>query len=110
MMHLVTYTINPKRDITGLIAELQMSASWCHPIDESWLIVSQESGEQIWNRLAPYLTHTDRVLILEILRDTELPAGWLTKDLWEWVMFWKNNPSGARAIEEPATWPPLPTP
>lgn len=99
MMHLVTYTINPKRDITQLILELQRSASWCHSIDEAWVIISNETTADIWNRLAPYFVATDRVLIVEIVMESAIPAGWQPEEVWKWIDNWKNSISGARSVK-----------
>ena len=104
MMHMVSYTINPKRDISGLIAELQKSVAWCHPLDETWLLVSQEFQAQIWNRLAPYLTQTDRLIVVEITKESNVPSGWMTQEIWDWINGWMASQSGARSTTQTQLW------
>ncbi len=98
MMHLVTYTINPKRDITPLIRELQSVGAWCHPMDDAWIIVSNETTPQLYSRIIGKMITTDRLLIVEVLRESVLPHGWLTSEVWQWINYWMQTPGGARSV------------
>lgn len=85
MMHLVTYTLEPKRDATRLFEELQRSAGWWHNLDDTWLVLSNETAEQLWNRLAPHFVATDKTLIIHIAPEAEIPSGWLPAEAWKWI-------------------------
>lgn len=84
MIYTVSYTLDPKRDTTALTLELQRVGMWIHVLDDSWIIGTNESALALWNRLTPWLTTTDRVLIAEFPVNASY-QGWLTKDAWDWL-------------------------
>ena len=84
MLYLVSYTIVPERDVTSLLRELQNSEKWWHYLDDTWLLATKESSEQLWNRLAPNLLTTDRLLIMQVTQWASY-FGWLPQDAWNWL-------------------------
>lgn len=101
MMHLVSYTILPKRDISPLLDELKRSAAWLHFLDDTWVIISGENASQLSARLRPFLLETDLVLIVEVVRESGLPTGRLSPEAWQWLNGWKAAPGGARSVFDP---------
>ena len=71
----------------GLIKELKESLSWWHYLDSTWLIKTNETPSQLWNRLKPNVDDNDRMLIIEVCNNT---SGWLSEKAWEWIN--KNVP------------------
>ena len=84
MLYLVTYTLNPKRDATKILTALQHVGEWWHYLDDTWLISTQETANQLYNRVAPSFFNTDRILIVQITPNATT-QGWLTHDAWEWL-------------------------
>jgi hypothetical protein len=84
MVYVVTYTLRPKRDATWLIVQLQRSPKWWHFLDDTWLIATHESAEQLWSRIAPNFLATDGVLIVQLTAHAGY-FGWLPKEAWEWI-------------------------
>ena len=84
MIYLVTYSITAKRDIGPLIEELKNSNNWWHYIDDTWLISTNESAQDLWRRIAPKFVKSDNVLIVEITKG-HTRQGWLAKEAWAWI-------------------------
>jgi hypothetical protein len=79
----ISYDLHkPGKDYNGLIKELQNSHTWWHYLESTWLIYTNETANQIWNRLSSYLDQNDSILIIETGKDY---SGWLPKEAWEWI-------------------------
>ena len=71
-----------RQDYRSLIEELERCSSWWHYLDDTWLVNTEESATQLYNRLAPYLEGSDSVLIVSAGKDVQ---GWLPDDAWKWI-------------------------
>ena len=78
---LVTFTIHPPRSYDGLIEELT-AGEWCHHIDYSWFVRTDETAQELWMRLEPHFKSTDRVFIVEV---GEERSGWIPIEGWDWL-------------------------
>lgn len=81
------YSINydlkaPGRNYEKLYEAIKASGKWWHYLESTWLVVSNETSQQIWNRIAPTIDKNDFVLVIEVRRDS---FGWLPKDAWDWI-------------------------
>ena len=72
----------PGRDYSRLYDEIKRSSKWWHYLDSTWIVITNESAQQIWNRLAKHIDKNDYILIVEILDNVQ---GWLPKDAWKWI-------------------------
>ena len=85
MIYVVSYLLNPKRDASQLLTEIQRPpVGWCHYLDDTWLITTSETAQDIYNRLSKYLVNTDRILIVEMKPNARY-FGFLPKDAWDWI-------------------------
>ena len=85
MIYVVSYLLNPKRDISNLLTELQNPVTgWCHYLDDTWLISTKETAKQIYERMGKHLTVKDRLLIMQIKPYSEY-YGQLPKEAWDWI-------------------------
>ena len=83
MLYVVSYDLRkPGKDYIGLIEQLQHSLRWWHYLQSTWLIYTEESTSQLYNRLAAHLDKGDNILIIEAGNHI---YGQLTKDAWEWI-------------------------
>ena len=83
MLYVVSYDLKkPGKDYIGLTEQLQNSPRWWHYLGSTWLIATEESASQLYNRLAAHLDSGDRLLIIEAGNHI---GGWLAKDAWEWI-------------------------
>ena len=79
----VSYDLDkPGQNYDGLIAELKKSPKWWHYLKSTWLVLTDESADQLWNRLGRHLDRTDNVLVIQVGRDY---SGWLPKEAWDWI-------------------------
>lgn len=82
-VYLVTYDLKKfGKDYTGLYTALKSSYNWWHQLDSTWLVATNESLVQVWNRIAPHLDLNDIALVIEVKRNYQ---GWLPKDAWDWI-------------------------
>lgn len=81
------YSINydlkaPGRDYTKLYEAIKATGKWWHYLESTWLVVANETSQQIWNRIAPNIDKNDFILIIAVNRESH---GWLPKDAWDWI-------------------------
>jgi len=82
-LFVVTHELRVKnKDYSGFYTELQNTKFWWHHLESTWLLYTNETAEDIFNRLAPYIDNQDYILIIEAGRDR---YGWLPKKAWEWI-------------------------
>jgi hypothetical protein len=80
----VNYDLRVRRkpDYKGLEEELQNSPKWWHYLESTWLILTNETPDQLWSRIASHIHDQDRVLIIEVRDNCQ---GWLPKEAWDWI-------------------------
>ena len=74
--------VKAKPDYSGLFEELKNSPAWWHYLESTWLIVTEETVEEVWNRLGRHVHQRDSLLIIEVRNNAQ---GWLLKDAWKWI-------------------------
>ena len=83
MVYIVSYDLrNRKKNYIGLTEQLQYSPRWWHYLQSTWLVSTEESASQLYNRLSAHLDSDDSILIIEAGNHAQ---GWLPKDAWEWI-------------------------
>ena len=79
----ITYDLKvPGRNYSGLYEAIKAIGKWWHYLDSTWIVVSEESSQRIWNRLHSHIDENDYLLIIEVRNDS---YGWLPKDAWNWI-------------------------
>jgi hypothetical protein len=80
----VSYDLRTRErpDYSGLERELKRSHRWWHYLKSTWLIQTEESADELWERIAPHIHRDDRVLIIEVRDNSQ---GWLPREAWAWV-------------------------
>jgi hypothetical protein len=79
----VSYDLNKSgQNYSALYEELKKSPNWCHPMDSTWLIVTNETAEQLRDRIRKHLDDNDTLLVIKVVRPY---SGWLTKEVWDWL-------------------------
>ena len=82
-VYCVSYDLNKAgQNYSALYNELKASSSWWHYLDSTWLIATQESAEQLCNRLLRHLDKNDRLLVIKVVRSYQ---GFLTEEAWTWI-------------------------
>lgn len=84
-VYIVSYDLNRAgQNYAGLYAELKKT-TWWHYLDSSWLIATNETADQLWNRLSRHCDQNDRVLVIKVQSGITNRSGWLPKDAWDWI-------------------------
>jgi len=82
-VYCVSYDLNKTgQNYNALYEELKKSPGWCHTLDSTWLISTQETADQLSTRLRAHLDNNDNLLVIKVVRPY---AGWLPKATWEWI-------------------------
>lgn len=83
MVYLVTYDLNrPGQNYQSLYDAIESYGSWAKPVESVWLVDTHKSAEQIYNGLRQHIDENDSILVVETGRDR---AGWLPKEVWDWL-------------------------
>lgn len=83
MVYVISYDLSkPNRNYEDLHEELKKSSSWWHYLESTWLIYTNESASELYNRLSKHIDKDDRLLIIEAGRERQ---GWLPEKAWEWI-------------------------
>ena len=84
MIYLFTYELHPSfpRNIEPLHAELENSLAWCHYMDRTWLIATDEDVGQLNRRISRHLRQSDMWLVVQITLEYD---GWLPEEAWDWI-------------------------
>jgi len=80
---LVSYELNakPKEQYMELYSALKTANLWWHYIESIWLIATPKSPKEWHEILAPKITQSDRLLIIEVKPNY---YGWLVQEAWDW--------------------------
>lgn len=88
----------------GFLEDLLGSKGWCHFIDTTWFIETDETAELLSNRLGKHLEEKGQFLF--VMRVSEGYAGWLPKDAWDWLKERTGKQASQMApVPEPAPAP-----
>ena len=84
MVYLVSYDLKPSflRDARSFYQELEQSPGWWHYLDRTWMIVTNETERQVYDRLRRHLNDNDLLLIISVRPPY---TGQLPPEAWEWV-------------------------
>lgn len=82
-VYLVTYDLkNPGRDYVALYEAIKRSGKWWHYLDSTWLVATNESATQVYNRLSQYIDKNDFIFVIRVTNEY---SGWLPQDAWDWI-------------------------
>lgn len=82
-VYCVSYDLHrPGQDYSKLIEELESSPDWWHYLESTWLISTNESPDQVWNRIGKHLDKNDRALIIQVGPNCQ---GWLPQEAYAWI-------------------------
>lgn len=80
--YLITYDSEYKNDDYLLKEELKKNKKWWHYLDYTWIIISEESAREIWDRIKNKINQHNGLLIIEVGTQAE---GWLDRTAWDWI-------------------------
>lgn len=84
-VYMVTYDLNnPGQRYDDVIQAIKEASTgvWCTYRESSYLIQSNLSVQQVFDRIAPHLDSNDKLLIIEVKENYQ---GWLENNQWEYI-------------------------
>ncbi|MDO9315159.1 MAG: hypothetical protein Q7T97_11490 [Burkholderiaceae bacterium] len=82
-VYCVSYDLNKAgQNYNSLYEELKKSPGYWHRLDSTWLVSTNETADQLSNRIRLHIDGNDSLLVIKVVRAY---AGWLPKDAWEWM-------------------------
>ena len=84
MIYAINYDLKkPGRNYEELYKAIKSCREyWWHYLGSTWLVDTNLSAAQIWERLSPHVDTNDRFLVIGVTQDY---SGWLTQDAWDWI-------------------------
>ena len=82
---MISYDLNKSgQNYNDLYEAIKKSSDgvWMHYLDSTWLIRTQLSTEQVYERIKPCLDDNDNFLIIEVKNNY---YGWLPNDAWNYL-------------------------
>ena len=80
---LVTYVLKqPFANYSGLFETLQTATKWWHYLDSTWLIATNETPKEWYNKFSRFIHKNDLILIIEVKRNY---WGLLPHEAWSWL-------------------------
>lgn len=80
--YLITYDVNSDDNYNLLEKELKKYERWWHYLERTWIIISDETPQEIWSRIENKINKKNNLLIIEIRKESE---GWLPRNAWDWI-------------------------
>lgn len=77
--YLITHDCKENKNLDE---EIKNSLKWWHYIESTWIIITDETANEIWNRLENKINNDDNLLIIDIGNSYQ---GWLTSKAWDWI-------------------------
>lgn len=84
MVYSISYDLNrPGQDYDDLYKAIKELGNWCHPLDSTWIVVSNLTAQQIRDRLQSVSDNTDGLLVVK----ASAPAAWggLSQEVSDWL-------------------------
>ncbi|MDD5405692.1 MAG: hypothetical protein PHE73_01980 [Sulfurovaceae bacterium] len=82
-VYCVSYDLNKSgQNYDNLYDELKKSSSWWHFLDSTWLIYTNESANQLSERIRLHLDKNDYLLVIKVTNEY---SGWLPQEAWDWI-------------------------
>ncbi len=83
MILLITYDLKaPGRNYAGLYESIKSSGTWWHHLESIWLVETNQTPEQWYNKLATQMDQNDNLFIVQVTRNY---FGYLPQKAWDWL-------------------------
>lgn len=80
--YIITYDMNYKNNYELLEQELKKFKKWWHYLERTWIVISEDTPKEIWNKIQDKVNKKKYLLIIEVKQNTD---GWLPQEAWEWI-------------------------
>ncbi|MFZ5553160.1 MAG: hypothetical protein ACOZCO_08605 [Bacteroidota bacterium] len=82
-VYLITYDLNKiGKNYEGLLKAIEDYPAWWHYMKNCWLISTNQTYNEVFNKLKPHMDDGDNLLIIEVTKNY---IGWLDQKAWDWM-------------------------
>lgn len=83
-INIITYTLKqPDGDYKRFFNQIKKSDKWCHFIESTWIIISEQDSDYWSDILMPLIYETDTLMVIEVkIQDIN---GYLSEKAWKWL-------------------------
>lgn len=95
--YIITYDLRPYNDnidympLYDAIREINNDTPWQHFMESAWLVRTELTSQEIFEKLFPHLggDNGNLIFITEINEDNK--SGWVGKPTWEWLKNYEES-------------------
>ena len=82
----INYDLRKQKDYSSLIERIKSCGAWCHPLESTWIVVTNKTAIQIRDYLNVVMDNDDGLLVTRLQGE----AAWygLTHEVSQWI---QNN-------------------
>lgn len=81
---LITYDLNtPGQEYEPLYEAIRALGKWWHYLDSTWIVISNKTAEEIYQKLKPCFDEGDFFFVVAISGADR--QGWLKQKAWAWI-------------------------
>lgn len=81
--YIVSYDKSNEDNYTSLEEELMQSGVWWHYLERTWIIMTDETPDEIWKRIEDKINKEKHFLLMEV--NGKNRQGWLKQTEWDWI-------------------------
>lgn len=81
--YIVSYDKSDEDNYEALEEELKQSDGWWHYLERTWIILTDETPDEIWKRIEEKINKENQLLIIEV--NGKVRQGWLKQSAWDWI-------------------------
>ena len=80
----ISYDLNrPGQNYQDLYNTIKQATSWAHPLESLWFIQTQESVNDLSEKLLRQIDQNDHLFLVDITGQPR--QGWMSKEMWDWL-------------------------
>ncbi len=79
----INYDLRKQRNYEGLYERIKAYGTWCHPLESTWVIASNQTAMQIRDNLFQTMDHDDGLLVTRL--STEAAWHGLSEQNGQWL-------------------------
>jgi len=82
-LYQISYDLRKQRDYPSLYERIKAYGTWCHALESSWIIVTDETAVQVRDNLRTALDKDDGVLVTRL--QGEVAWAGLSLEITQWL-------------------------
>ncbi|HBY2284643.1 hypothetical protein ABI309_11685 [Citrobacter youngae] len=79
----INYDLRKQKDYASLIERIKGYPNWCHPLESTWIVVTNQSGTQIRDHLNEVMDDDDGLLVTRL--QWQWAGSGLSKEIYDWL-------------------------